>query len=160
MKDNIPVKVSMLWWSRMKAWTRLYVRSKSKPLKFPLVCSAHPVAEANVACDTSHTITLLNRWSVAYVCRVHHWIPNQTLSGAITVWAPNPFWSFALLGSTHSLSDPAAAQLVVSMSASLCCVLEMLLFQIHLLLPPLAEGQILPIRSASPDQSAGGFRQR
>lgn len=50
----------------------------------------------NVACDTSHPITLPYRWPAAYVCRVHHWIPNQTLSGVITVWAPNPLWSLAL----------------------------------------------------------------
>lgn len=62
----------------------------------PVVCQTHPLAGPNVACDTSHPITLPYRWPAAYVCRVHHWIPNQTLSGVITVWAPNPLWSLAL----------------------------------------------------------------
>lgn len=62
----------------------------------PAVCQTHPLAGPNVACDTSHPITLPYRWPAAYVCRVHHWIPNQTLSGVITVWAPNPLWSLAL----------------------------------------------------------------
>ncbi len=78
----------------------------------PVVCQTHPLAGSNVACDTSHPITLPYRWPAAYVCRVHHWIPNQTLSGVITVWAPNPLWSLALSHSPtiHLMLQPYSSR--------------------------------------------------
>lgn len=101
----------------------------------PVVCQTHPPAGPNVACDTSHTITLHYRWPAAYVCRVHHWIPNQTLSGAITVWTPNLLWSLALSHSPR-IHVAAAATAPLCTTASMGSVLKMLLFLVHLHVPP------------------------
>lgn len=83
----------------------------------PVVCQTHPLAGPNVACDASHPIALAHRWPAAYVGRAHHWIPNQTLSGVITVRAPNPVWSLALSHFPNSSSATAATRLTI------CCAL-------------------------------------
>lgn len=95
--------------------------SGGKPLywsEVPVVCQTHPLAGPNVTCDTSHPITRSYRWPAAYVCGVHDWIPNQTLSGAITVWAPNLLWSLAL---SHSPTIHLMLQPHISRSAMPSC---------------------------------------
>lgn len=52
----------------------------------------HIQGQVTVACDTSHPISLPHRWPAAYVCRMHRWIPNQTLSGVITAWEAKLLW--------------------------------------------------------------------
>lgn len=131
----------------------------------PVACQTHPLAGPNVACDTSHPITLPYRWPAAYVCRVHHWIPNQTLSGVITVWAPNPLWNLALSHSTtiHLMQRPHRLTVLLCTNASMCCVLKMLLFLVHLYISPGWGPEITllhcSLRPANHSPSLGGLTE-